>query len=172
VTGLVGAVANGVGAGVVATIAMSVPMLAADKLGLMPEPPPEKITEDAMTAVGIEPADRTERQENALATVTHVAFGASCGVVFALVRRRLGMRAPAWLQGIPFGLGVWAVSYKGWVPALGILPPPEHDRPSRVRTMIAAHVVYGVVLGAVEGRGQRRQRYRGRSHRVTSRKGV
>ena len=153
--GLVRAVVDGVGGGVAATVAMSVPMLAADKAGLMPEPPPEKITEDAMSAVGIEPEDRTERQENVVATVTHFAFGAACGVVFALVRRRLRLRVPAWVQGIPFGLGVWAVSYKGWVPALGILPPPEHDRPGRVRTMVAAHVVYGAVLGAVEGRGQR-----------------
>ena len=149
---------EGAGAGVVATAVMSIPMLAADKAGLMPEPPPEKITEDALTAVGIEPQDRTERQENAAATVTHFAFGAGCGALFALLRRGRRLPLPAWAAGVPYGLGVWAVSYKGWVPALGILPPPERDRPARVRTMIAAHVVYGAVLGAVDERlgGRRR----------------
>ena len=58
-------------------------------------------------------------------------------------------RVPGWLVGAVYGLGVWAVSYKGWIPALGILPPPERDRPGRPVIMVAAHVVYGLVLGAL-----------------------
>jgi hypothetical protein len=49
-------------------------------------------------------------------------------------------------------LSVWALSYQGWVPALGILPPASRDQPGRQWTMVAAHVVYGVVLGAMERR--------------------
>ena len=156
---------EGAGAGVVATAVMSVPMLAADKAGLMPEPPPEKITEDALSAAGVDPAERTEAQENAAATVMHFAFGAGCGALFALGRRRLlddrghrtGRSGSPALLGVPYGLAIWVVSYKGWVPALGILPPPERDRPGRVRTMIGAHVVYGAVLGEVDRRLARRR---------------
>ena len=53
------------------------------------------------------------------------------------------------------GLSVWAVSYQGWVPALGILPKASEDRPARPAVMVAAHVVYGAVLGALEQRLRR-----------------
>jgi hypothetical protein len=39
------------------------------------------------------------------------------------------------------------VSYEGWVPAAGIMPPAHRDRPSRSATMVVAHAVYGAVLG-------------------------
>ena len=54
---------------------------------------------------------------------------------------------PAGILGVLFGLGIYGVSYKGWIPALGILPPPEDDRPGRPAVMIAAHIVYGLTLG-------------------------
>ena len=43
------------------------------------------------------------------------------------------------------------VSYSGWLPALHLMPPPEQDRPGRQPSMVAAHVVYGAVLGALSG---------------------
>jgi hypothetical protein len=56
------------------------------------------------------------------------------------------------LQGVAFGSGVWLVSYMGWVPWLQIMPPAHEDRPGRPQTMLAAHWVYGGVLGALSGR--------------------
>ena len=50
------------------------------------------------------------------------------------------------------GEAVYAVSYAGWVPALGALPPADRDRPSRQLVMAAAHLVYGAVLGALDDR--------------------
>jgi hypothetical protein len=154
---LLRAAVDGAGAGVVATVVMSVPMLAADRAGLMPEPPPETITDDALTAVGVAPADRTETQKHAAASLMHLVFGAGCGIIYTLLRRRARLPLPSWVQGVPFGLGVWAVSYKGWIPAFGILPPPSRDRPGRVRTMMIVHMLYGGVLGLVEERGLRRR---------------
>ena len=55
-----------------------------------------------------------------------------------------------------FGLGVWAVSYLGWIPALGLLPPPYRDNPRRAWTTLTAHLVYGAVLGAGLSRRERR----------------
>lgn len=43
----------------------------------------------------------------------------------------------------------WLVNYGGWIPVLGILPPPHRDRTDRQATMIVAHLVYGAVLGAL-----------------------
>jgi hypothetical protein len=44
------------------------------------------------------------------------------------------------------------VSYEAWVPMLGALPPLHRQRPRRRQPLLAAHVVYGAVLGAITGR--------------------
>jgi hypothetical protein len=138
------AVTRGSAAGVAATVAMSAVMLAAQKLGLEGEQPPEAIVEAALDAADV---DRSERTENALATLAHLGFGASCGAVYALLRRWLRTPGPPVGHGVGFGLGVYAASYQGWIPALGILPPPRRDRSDRQVSMALAHVVYGAVLG-------------------------
>jgi hypothetical protein len=40
------------------------------------------------------------------------------------------------IHGIGFGLIVWATSYLGWIPMLGILPPAPEDQPGRRRIML------------------------------------
>lgn len=143
---------TGAGAGSVATVAMSALMLAAQKAGLEGEQPPEAIVEAVLDAGDV---DRSERTENALASVGHLAFGASCGAVYALLRRWLDTPGPEVGHGAGFGLAVWAVSYQGWIPALGILPPPRRDRSDRQITMVLGHLVYGAILGALVGRTRR-----------------
>ena len=51
--------------------------------------------------------------------------------------------------GALYATGIWLVSYQGWVPALGIMPPASRDRRGRVATMLVAHWVYGAVLGVL-----------------------
>ena len=78
------------------------------------------------------------------------------GLIFNKARERMRGKLPPILGGIGYGLGIWLVSYCGWVPSLGLMPHAKHDRPGRVWTMIAAHVIYGAALGAgarVFGRG-------------------
>ena len=139
--------ARGAAAGLVATGAMSAVMLAFRKQ--MGEQPPDAIAKTAADAVGAEP---TESQADALASVLHAGFGMSVGAGYALLPRYL----PPPVRGVALALVVWAVSYQGWVPALGILPPADDDRPARPPVMIGAHVVYGAVLGEVEDRLRRR----------------
>lgn len=133
-------------AGGVATGLMSAWMLLAERLGLEGEQPPEAIVEAGLDALGV---SRSETMENALASVLHLLFGVANGVVYRLLRRRWPTPGPRVLHGVGYGLGVWATSYYGWIPAAGVLPPPHHDDSGRAKTMLLAHVLYGGVLGAL-----------------------
>lgn len=141
------AILDGAVGGLVGTAVMSAVMQAAHKAGLIEKHPPEEIAEAALDAV--EGPGHSEETQDALAVGLHFAFGAGAGALFALLHRRLNLPIPAALHGVIFGTLVWAVSYKGWVPALGIMPPPEHDQPGRPQSMLFAHWVYG---GALVGR--------------------
>ena len=141
-TGASALIDGGIG-GAIATVAMSAVMIAGDRTGFMGEQPPTAITRFALGEAGVE---RPSVAASRIAPFTHLAFGALGGAVFGLLRR-LVPGVPGGLLGVGFGLAVWAVSYKGWIPALGILPPPEDDRPGRPVVMVVAHVVYGLVLG-------------------------
>ena len=148
--GTLSALLEGAVAGGIATLPMSGVMLAAGSAGLMGQQPPERISEAALDAVGVErPSEAVAKTATAAA---HLGFGIAMGAAFALVQQQLRPRTPPVVNGIGFGLAVWALSYGGWVPALGILPRPEHDRPGRPESMVAAHVVYGAALGALVGR--------------------
>ena len=134
---------SGAGGGAIATIAMSAVMIAGDRSGLMGEQPPTVITRFAL---GKGSVDLPPMAASLIAPGAHLAFGALGGAVFGLLRR-VFPALPGGLLGVSFALVIWAVSYKGWIPALGILPPPGDDRPGRPLVMIIAHVVYGLVLG-------------------------
>jgi hypothetical protein len=138
------------GGGVVATGAMSAVMLAAQKAGFMGKMPPKKITGAALNWLRVR---RGETTENAWSTVAHFAYGIGCGGVFGWLKAKTPDVLPAPLTGAAFGALVWAVSYFGWVPAMGIMPRPERDRPGRPTSMLLAHLVFGGVLGAFVSRG-------------------
>ena len=123
-------------------------MLAAGKLGLMGEQPPEAITRSAVDAVADTDGPLPEPTANALSSLSHLAFGAVAGAGYALLPR---VGAPVF-RGSMVGLAIWGSAYQGWVPAMGILPPASEDRPGRPLTMAAAHVVFGSVLGLLEER--------------------
>ena len=136
--------------GVAGTATMSALMLAAQRAGLMGQQPPEKIAEAAVHRAGVR--GLSGGQQNALAVAGHFGFGASMGMAFGLLHRRLGRRVPAVVGGGLFGVAVWAGAYRGVVPALGIMPHPETDRPGRPTSMVLAHVVWGATMGWVVGR--------------------
>lgn len=144
------AITDGALGGVIGTAGMSAFMLAAGRVGLIGEQPPDKIAGAALDAAGVHM--REEEEQDALATLLHFGFGISCGAFFGALHRRLPFRVPAALHGMVFAFLVWATSYQGWIPALGIMPPASRDHPRRPLTMILAHLIYGVLLGSVVAR--------------------
>jgi hypothetical protein len=141
----------GAAEGTAATLAMSGFMYAAQRAGQLGEMPPRRIA--SAMAGRLLGRGRSSRRKDALGAAAHLAFGAGVGALFhAGVLRASGMGAARPLAGAAYAAVVWLVSYAGWIPALGILPPPHRDRPGRPRAMLAAHLVYGVVLGLLASR--------------------
>lgn len=134
-------------AGTVATVPMSAVMLAASRL--VGRQPPEAIARSAVqAATGEQPP---EPVAGLLSSLAHLGFGAGVGAGYVLLPRS----GPPLLRGVGTALAVYVVSYQGWVPALGILPPASRDRPGRPAVMVTAHMVFGAVLALVEDRLRR-----------------
>jgi uncharacterized membrane protein YagU involved in acid resistance len=148
------ALGDGALGGAIATLAMSGVTVAARQTGVLGRHPPERITEALLDAMSLR--GRPAWAQDVLAVLLHWGFGMSVGAVFVPLQRRLHLPFGAPVQGMVYGSMVWALSYKGWIPALGILPPPERDRPGRPLTMVVAHWVYGATLGLVTSKRARR----------------
>ncbi len=140
---------RGAFSGSVATVLMTVVIFGGQKLFGFHTPPPVEITRRVSRRVGISPP-RSKEGFQVFWLAGHLAYGAACGVLFALVRRFLPPQpAPA---GLIAGGTVWAVSYFGYLPSLSLYPWPEDDPDARTIVMIAAHAVYGVALAETEHR--------------------
>lgn len=135
----------GAGSGFVATGLMDLFFTAFRRLGVLHAFPPEEITGRALEAADVR---HNERERKAATAVAHYAFGATAGAAFGLlpVPRK---RPAAIVTGIMYGLGIWFVSYAGWVPKLGLRPPPGEDRPESQASIAAGHAVYGAALGVL-----------------------
>lgn len=81
----------------------------------------------------------------AATSVAHVGFGALAGTLYPPLADRA--RFPPAALGVVFGVGVWAASYLGWIPALRLLPPATRQPAQRNIMMILAHVAWGAALG-------------------------
>jgi len=139
-------------AGVVATAAMSVVQLAARARDVSDDTEPELVADTSLRRAGVEVP---EPAADALSVCTHLAYGAACGAAYAMVEPALPPSVDRIGAGATFGLLVALVSYEVWVPRLGALPPLHRQRPRRRWPLLAAHVVYGVVLGVILGRQQK-----------------
>lgn len=136
-------IAAGSAGGALATVAMSGWMLAGQVVTAHGEQPPKRLLRGFAHRAGM-PTNRRGVVTVLATAVAHLGFGSGCGAVYGAVVSRSSA-----YRGVAFGLGVWAISYAGWIPALDLLPPPHKDRPGRAWTIFTAHVVYGGALGAV-----------------------
>ena len=137
----------GATAGLAATATMTGALALAKAAGLLGEPPPHKLTRKILAVVGPRPK-RGGLAHHVATLAAHVGYGVAMGMIYGLLPRRVS-RVPA---GAAFGLAVWAGSYMGWIPKLGLMPPPSRDRPGRPTAMILAHLVYGATLGGARRR--------------------
>ncbi len=135
----------GAASGAVATVAMSALMGVFDALGIQESQPPREIASRTLASAGVA-HDPESAPHNVFSALTHLAFGAAAGAAYAPIEKRLTV--PPVASGIGWATVVWATSYLGWLPALGLQPPPRENAP-RLLPMLAAHVVYGAVLGVV-----------------------
>jgi uncharacterized membrane protein YagU involved in acid resistance len=111
--------------------------------------PPSTLTEEFESGIGIE-SSLSKNQHLALTMLAHFGYGAACGAVYGSTFGR-NPRAPV-VKGIGFGLGVWALSYLGLIPALKLKPAAKNMSNPRNALMIAAHVVWGASLGLANSR--------------------
>jgi hypothetical protein len=152
-------VLDGAVGGLVATLPMTIVMLLIhQRLPHAQRYPlePQILTDKTVRRLGL--GKRLGRQQRqTVATLAHFGFGAAAGAAFGPLARWLPL--PPVIAGLVYGLVVWAASYAGWVPALGMLNPPNRRPQGRNAMMIAAHLVWGGVLGLFV---RRQARYRQR----------
>jgi hypothetical protein len=147
---LVGRLCSGALAGFAAVGPMTALMEAAGRL--LPreeqEPlPPRQITERVAERVGAED-DMTEEQTAAATMAGHFGYGTGSGAGYGALAPHLP--GPPVARGVAFALGLWTASYLGWLPAAGLYRPATRDSAGRNALMIAAHVLWGAILGRVE----------------------
>lgn len=138
---------RGAVAGLLATVPMTAAMLV---FGALPqrrkrEPfPPHQVTAGMTGSLGIwQHADDAQRY--ALTLISHFGYGALAGAIYGAVVPSQSRRGTG--RGVAYALLVWSSAYAGWLPALDIVPPPWREHPSRTLQLVAAHVVWGAVLG-------------------------
>jgi len=95
--------------------------------------PPREITDRVLVAA----EDDVVRDT---AMTSHFLYGALAGALICAVRPPRNVA-----EGGLAGLAVWAGSYFGWVPALGILRPASDHPPRRNALMIMVHLIWGSV---------------------------
>lgn len=146
--------AAGAIAGTVATLAMSTVMLTAQRAGLLGEQPPRKLSDAVLDRVARGHVDEGTRRLGT--SIVHLGIGATAAALHQAGRHVAGRPRPAAIWGGGFGGVFWALNYAFVAPALGIMPPPDRDRPGRAPVMLAANVVWGAVSAVVGDRLARR----------------
>lgn len=148
---------DGAIAGLVATAPMTAVMLLLHRL--LPDREqyplePLRITRRLAQRVGLDAVAGDSEAATAATAVAHFGYGAAAGSLFPPL---LGwLPVPSVVAGAAYGLGVWAGSYLGLLPALGLLSPATQHPRRRNLLMIVAHLVWGGALGLLTAR--RRQR--------------
>lgn len=143
------AILKGALAGFVATLPMTIFMLATQRF--LPkrqqyELPPEMITKDLAHKAHIR--HRINKQLILGATTaSHFGYGAAMGAAYGPLQKLVPL--PMTAQGVLYGLLVWAASYLGLLPLLGISASGHKEPVRRNLMMIAAHIIWGASLGAM-----------------------
>lgn len=139
-------------AGVVATVPMTALMSAGHRRLPVDEQyplPPRELTDEVTRRTDTAQA-LSEPQTAALSLALHFGYGGVTGALYPLVTKAapdpqalVGGPMRQTLFGSAFGVAVWAGSYLGWIPAMGLLGPATVQPPARRRLMVGVHLVWG-----------------------------
>ena len=143
-------VALGAAAGAAATFLLQGMRTSEQKL--FPETMPPMLDPGAFMVERAEELIPEETREQMPATVEKVAgkslalgYGMTARALYGTLRPRPGKRL---IDGTALGLGVWAVGYLGWLPALGLMPPVQQQETEQVAGPIVQHVIFGLATVA------------------------
>lgn len=137
-------IARGAVSGLGATVTMSAVIAGGKLMGLVPATPPKHITANLGHKLGLAPRRASDSAFHASWISAHLGYGMAMGIGYHALRNMLPRRG--WYTGVAYGLLVWAVSYVGLLPAMGLFPPPEKTARRQTAVMIVAHMVYGASL--------------------------
>ena len=116
--------------------------------------PPRQLTMAMADRVGLA-RHLDERQRLSVALAAHFAYGSVVGALYGPLMR--GVPGASVFKGSLFGLGVWGVSYLGWIPALRLLPSATHWPHRRNALMLITHFVWGSTIAWQIDRSRRRR---------------
>ncbi len=149
---------QGAAAGLVATVPMTLFMRSAWKRLPAQEKyalPPRQVTRNVIRPRRF--FRLSPEKQTALTLLFHFLFGAAAGSLYGTVEAKIPLQES--LKGSLAGLIVWAGSYLGWIPAFEILPPATEHPWRQNLMMIAAHLIWGSVLGVLAGITNSKRRY-------------
>ena len=135
----------GAAAGMIATAPMTLFMIAAFKLLPRREQyplPPRQVTMGVLEAVHVDQPIDEPAEKSAVTLGAHFLYGAAAGALYSPVAGGTGL--PRALEGAALGATVWTVSYAGYLPVIGLMPPPTNTPVRRNVLMFVANVLWGV----------------------------
>lgn len=130
--------------GLVATGPMSVAMVMLHRRLPIKDRHPLPPREISVKAAHKVTCDIDGQTKSLLTVANHFAYGVAAGTVYSFTTGS----APgfAMRKGVFFGLALWAVSYLGLLPGLGLLKPATQISAPRNTLMIAVHLLWGLCL--------------------------
>ena len=169
--GFIGRVIGGLAAGAMGTIAMggtsfflrrmvepgkpiskthyeAVVEWAVEQMGAAPPAQAEAMSDAATEAdeevppVETPPATLDEATRIRAGEVTHIAFGAFWGAIFAILFKNKEYRPLK--QGVTAGLVLWVGAFEGYMPALGITRSLRQMKPYELFRTLICHLMYAV----------------------------
>ena len=136
--------ATGFGWGVVATIAMSIPMMIATMTGMSPAPKPIPLAVvQQVFGTGL-----PQPLLMILALASHLAYGGFWGAVLAAMSRPVTV----W-KGVGLGVVLWLIMQVIVLPLLGWGPFGTSVTPRIAVATLVLHLIYGAAYGALMDSG-------------------
>lgn len=142
---------GGVAGGVAMTVMMTKVAPRVIPQSMRPDKPaPEKTVEWAERVAGV-PGALSGKSEKGAAMAAHLAYSAAAGAGYGLARSSFPalQQVPTPAAGALFGLIVWAVSFEGLLPELGVMERTTQHPPKRWPAPLMGHTIFGVVTAAL-----------------------